>query len=35
VTPAFMDYLRPLLGADLPRAHRLRGVAVGKVLNKP
>jgi 6-phosphofructokinase len=32
VTPAFMDYLRPLLGADLPRAARLRGVAVAKVL---
>lgn len=32
VTPAFMDYLRPLLGSDLPRAARLRGVAVEKVL---
>jgi 6-phosphofructokinase len=30
VTPAFMDYLRPLLGSDLPRAYRLRGVAVAK-----
>jgi 6-phosphofructokinase 1 len=32
VTPAFADYLRPLLGSDLPRAHRLRGTAVAKVL---
>ena len=30
VTPAFADYLRPLLGSGLPHAHRLRGVAVGK-----
>jgi ATP-dependent phosphofructokinase / diphosphate-dependent phosphofructokinase len=30
VTPAFADYLRPLLGSGLPQAHRLRGVAVGK-----
>jgi ATP-dependent phosphofructokinase / diphosphate-dependent phosphofructokinase len=32
VTPAFRDYLRPLLGSDLPQAHRLRGAAVAKVL---
>ena len=32
VTPAFYDYLRPLLGSDLPRAARLRGVAVAKVM---
>jgi ATP-dependent phosphofructokinase / diphosphate-dependent phosphofructokinase len=32
VTPAFSDYLRPLLGADLPQAHRLRGTPVGKLL---
>jgi ATP-dependent phosphofructokinase / diphosphate-dependent phosphofructokinase len=30
VTPAFVDYLRPLLGADLPKAERLRGAAVPK-----
>jgi 6-phosphofructokinase len=34
VTPAFADYLRPLLGADMPRAHRLRGAAVEKVLKR-
>jgi ATP-dependent phosphofructokinase / diphosphate-dependent phosphofructokinase len=34
VTPAFHDYLRPLLGSDLPQAHRLRGVAVEKVLTR-
>ncbi len=32
VTPAFMDYLRPLLGTALPEAHRLRAPAVAKVL---
>jgi 6-phosphofructokinase 1 len=32
VTPAFADYLRPLLGAGLPQAHRLRGAPVGKLL---
>jgi ATP-dependent phosphofructokinase / diphosphate-dependent phosphofructokinase len=32
VTPAFRDYLRPLLGADLPNVARLRGVKVAKVL---
>jgi 6-phosphofructokinase 1 len=32
VTPAFRDYLRPLLGSDLPQAHRLRGASVEKVL---
>ena len=31
VTPAFMDYLRPLLGSGLPQAARLRGVAVPKM----
>jgi ATP-dependent phosphofructokinase / diphosphate-dependent phosphofructokinase len=30
VTTAFVDYLRPLLGADLPKAERLQGVAVPK-----
>jgi ATP-dependent phosphofructokinase / diphosphate-dependent phosphofructokinase len=34
VTPAFRDYLRPLLGSDLPQAHRLRGTAVQKVLQR-
>jgi ATP-dependent phosphofructokinase / diphosphate-dependent phosphofructokinase len=32
VTPAFMDYLRPLLGNDLPHAARLRAVTVAKVM---
>ena len=32
VTPAFRDYLRPLLGADLPVAARLRGEPVAKIL---
>jgi ATP-dependent phosphofructokinase / diphosphate-dependent phosphofructokinase len=34
VTAAFRDYLRPLLGSDLPQAYRLRGAVVGKVLNR-
>ena len=34
VTPAFHDYLRPLLGSDLPQAHRLRSVAVDKVMKR-
>jgi ATP-dependent phosphofructokinase / diphosphate-dependent phosphofructokinase len=32
VTAAFRDYLTPLVGSDLPRAYRLRGTAVQKVL---
>ena len=32
VTPAFFDYLKPLLGADMPQAGRLRAPAVAKVL---
>ena len=32
VTPAFRDYLAPLLGEDMPQAHRLRAPAVAKVL---
>jgi 6-phosphofructokinase 1 len=32
VTPAFHDYLRPLIGADLPRVARLRAHAVAKAL---
>ena len=32
VTPAFSDYLRPLLGSELPVAVRLRGAPVPRVL---
>ena len=32
VTEAFRDYLQPLLGSDLPQAHRLRAAPVAKVL---
>jgi 6-phosphofructokinase 1 len=32
VTEAFHHYLRPLLGKDMPEVHRLRGVAVPKIL---
>ena len=34
VTPAFFDYLRPLLGADMPVAGRLRAPTVAKVLKR-
>jgi ATP-dependent phosphofructokinase / diphosphate-dependent phosphofructokinase len=34
VTAAFRDYLRPLLGSDMPQAHRLIGAAVEKVLKR-
>ena len=34
VTDAFRDYLRPLLGAGLPDAHRLRRTPVGRILKK-
>lgn len=34
VTEAFFRYLRPLLGSDLPEAHRLRAPAVEKVLKR-
>ena len=34
VAPAFFDYLRPLLGADMPEAARLRAPAVEKVLKR-
>jgi 6-phosphofructokinase 1 len=34
VTAAFRDYLQPLLGSDLPQAHRLRAAPVAKVLGK-
>ena len=30
VTPAFLDYLRPLVGADMPQVSRLRAPAVAK-----
>ena len=30
VTPAFHDYLRPLLGADMPEVERLRAAKVEK-----
>jgi 6-phosphofructokinase len=32
VTPAFVDYLRPLLGSGMPQAERLRGRAVARRL---
>ncbi|MEY2593981.1 MAG: Pyrophosphate--fructose 6-phosphate 1-phosphotransferase [Pseudomonadota bacterium] len=32
VTPAFIEYLRPLLGSNLPQAERLRGRPVAKRL---
>jgi 6-phosphofructokinase 1 len=34
VTPAFFDYLRPLLGADMPVAGRLRAPAVARVTTR-
>ena len=34
VSAAFFDYLRPLLGADMPVAGRLRAPAVAKVLRR-
>ena len=34
VTPAFQEYLRPLLGSDLPQPARLRGGAIAKVLKQ-
>ncbi|MDB5919379.1 MAG: 6-phosphofructokinase [Massilia sp.] len=34
VTEAFRLYLRPLLGAGMPDAHRLRAAPVAKILNK-
>lgn len=33
VTPAFREYLRPLLGSDLPQPIGLRGCAIAKILN--
>lgn len=35
VTPAFVDYLRPLLGSDLPQAARLTGRAVSPLRRRP
>ena len=34
VSPAFFDYLRPLLGGDMPEAGRLRAPAVAKVIKR-
>lgn len=34
VTDAFRRYLRPLLGAGMPDAHRLRAAPVARILNK-
>jgi 6-phosphofructokinase len=34
VTPAFKDYLRPLLGSDLPLPARLRGGNIAKMLKR-
>jgi 6-phosphofructokinase len=34
ITPAFQEYLRPLLGSGLSRPARLRGGAIAKVLNR-
>ena len=34
VTDAFRLYLQPLLGSDMPDAHRLRAPSVPKVLNR-
>jgi len=33
ITPAFREYLRPLLGSDLPQRARLCGGAIAKLLN--
>jgi 6-phosphofructokinase 1 len=33
VTDAFRAYLQPLLGSDVPQAHRLRAPAVPRRLN--
>ena len=33
VTDAFVDYLKPLLGSDMPEAYRLEADRVGKILN--
>lgn len=34
VTPAFREYLRPLLGSDLPQPARLRGGNIAKLLKR-
>ena len=34
VTDAFRQYLRPLLGAGMPDAHRLRAAPVARILNR-
>lgn len=34
VTQAFVNYVRPLVGSDLPEPHRIRAPRVEKILNK-
>jgi ATP-dependent phosphofructokinase / diphosphate-dependent phosphofructokinase len=34
VTPAFKEYLRPLLGSDMPVPARLRGGSIPKALKR-
>jgi 6-phosphofructokinase len=34
IAPAFREYLRPLLGTDLPQVARLRGATITKVLKR-
>jgi hypothetical protein len=34
ITPAFLAYLRPLLGSGVSRPARLRGGAIAKVLSR-
>jgi 6-phosphofructokinase 1 len=34
VTPAYRDYLRPLLGRDMPVPARLRGGSIAKALKR-
>ncbi|MBF0132419.1 MAG: 6-phosphofructokinase [Magnetococcales bacterium] len=34
ITPAFMDYIRPLLGSDIPVWSRVQAPAVAKILKK-
>lgn len=34
VTPAFREWCRPLLGSDMPQAHRFRAPAVARILKR-
>ncbi len=34
VTPAFIDYLKPMMGSNMPEAYRLEAPSVSKVLGK-